>query len=343
MRIFSLDAGFRVVGVASTGEAALAMARRFRPDVITMDVHLPDSNGLDITRRIMADTPTPIIIVSDDADRGEVSMAITALQAGALALLPKPSLHDAEHSRRHATQLLRTVKAMVGMKLVRQRRPASAEAAPPLNVEVSTRHAVRHFEQSGACVAAVAIAASTGGPAAVADVLSRLPADFPAPVFVVQHMAAGFLHGFAQWLDSRCALRVGLAKSGERVVAGHVYVAPEDVHLTVGSHRTIVLDNCEPVGGFRPSANALFASVAQVYQENAVGVVLTGMGSDGLQGAHQLARAGAVVIAQDAGSSVVYGMPRAVVDAGLARIVLSPAGVADTLAMLTGKSLRLPS
>jgi two-component system chemotaxis response regulator CheB len=237
---------------------------------------------------------------------------MAALQAGALALLEKPPAVTSPQFEQTIRHLVSTVKAMADVKVVQHRRQrhepptfAIPEAAAP---RVRTR--------------IVALAASTGGPAALGQILSSLPANFPVPIVVVQHMARGFLGGFASWLSGNCTLKVKLAAAGDPLKPSTVYVAGDDRHLGVTPDFRIKLDDCKAISGFRPSANYLFASVAAVYGASAVAVILTGMGQDGLDGLRQLRAAGGRIIAQDEASCVVYGMPRAVIEAGLADTIL---------------------
>jgi two-component system chemotaxis response regulator CheB len=182
----------------------------------------------------------------------------------------------------------------------------------------------------------VAIASSTGGPAAVHRLLSELPGDFPAPILVVQHIARGFLAGFAAWLNDASALHVAVARDGEPLESGRVYVAPEDRHLGVSPQLTAVASGGPPIGGFRPAATHLFASLAGL-GGSGVAVLLTGMGADGVEGLHALRRAGGRVLVQDEESSVVFGMPGAAIAAGLATEVLPLGRIAARLIDLTGE------
>jgi two-component system chemotaxis response regulator CheB len=249
---------------------------------------------------------------------------MNALRAGALAVLRKPAGPASPDFEKEAQQFVRTARAMAGVKVVRHRPPMP----PPGSTPATGRPP---YTPRTLGVRAVAIAASTGGPAALHAVLSRLPKDFAAPILVVQHMAKGFTAGFAEWLSSAAAVPVSIASEGEALESGRVYVAPDDRHLGVTASRKVALSLADPVGGFRPSATYLFREVARVYGTGALAVVLTGMGTDGLDGLADVRAGGGYVVAQDEDSSVVFGMPGAAVAAGLANEVLPLASIPQLL------------
>lgn len=319
--VLAADPEIFVAGVATNGLEAVEMTRRLHPDVVTMDINMPVMNGLEATKRIMNESPTPIVIISGSVDVREVSVSMAALQAGALALLEKPPAVGAPEFEQTIRHLVSTVKAMADVKVVQHRRhrhepPTSVlpeAGAPPVRTRI------------------VALAASTGGPAALGQVLSSLPADFPVPILVVQHMARGFLGGFASWLSGNCILKVKLAAAGELLKPSTVYIAGDDRHLGVTSDFRVKLDDGKAICGFRPSANYMFASVAAAYGASSVAAILTGMGQDGLEGLRQLRAAGGRIIAQDEASCVVFGMPRAVIEAGLADTILPLSLIGQTL------------
>lgn len=305
--ILSADPEISIVGVAKDGLEAVLMAGKLRPDVITMDIHMPNLDGFDATKRIMNEVPTPIVIVSSGIAR-DVEVSLNALRAGAVAVLATPQGPASSQFTSTSEQLVDTVKAMSDVKVVRHW-SQPVRVPPPV-------------PRGGEPIRVVAIAASTGGPAAVEHLLSRLPSGFPAAILVVQHIAPGFSEGLASWLNATSPLPVKLAEDGELIVPGRVYVAGEDRHLTVSRGERIILANDPPIGGFRPSATALFRSVAEHFGSSAAGVVLTGMGSDGVDGLLALREAGGCVLAQDEASSIVFGMPAAAIEAGAASIVL---------------------
>jgi two-component system chemotaxis response regulator CheB len=322
------------VGQAADGLEAVALVKRLRPDIVTMDVQMPRLDGFAATKRIMVEAPTPILITTG-VDPRALSVSLEAVRVGALAVQAKPCDPLGPHFDDEARELVRQVKAMARVKVVRHYEPQAqrpqAIAAPSF--------------PGGHDLAAevVAIAASTGGPAAIHRILSGLPASFPMPILIVQHISRGFTPGFADWLDKASALRVKVAEEGEALLPGTVYVAVDDHHLCVTTSRRVHLSGGPPVGGFRPSGTVLFESVAMAFGRSAVGVILTGMGRDGVDGFRAIRAAGGRTFAESEQTAIVNGMPGAAVDAGLADFVLTldqvgiaMAGLADVAGALKG-------
>jgi two-component system chemotaxis response regulator CheB len=320
-RLLRIDPEITVVGEAAHSVEALEMVKSLRPHVILMGAYLPASGGFRATKEVMIEAPTPIVVVSDEHDAQQVEMSILALRAGALAIASMPSSLVPEVSEAAGERLIATVKAMSQVKVVRRWR----EQAPPWAV---VRQSVPSIEARSRVVA---MAASTGGPAALQQILSELPADFGLPILVVQHIGVGFIDGLVQWLNSVCSLHVKRALDGEFLSPHTVYVAPDDNHLGVSNRSRIVLSRAEPIDGFRPSATFLFESVARAFGASAIHVILTGMGRDGVSGLQAARKFQGTILAQDQASSVVFGMPGATVDAGLADCVLPLPSIAGQL------------
>jgi two-component system chemotaxis response regulator CheB len=322
-RVFRADGQFEVVGTAKDGEEAVALTARLRPDVVTMDLHLPRLNGALATRRIMSETPTPVVVVSTSVHQREIGLAFEALQAGAVTLLNKPPGPDDPRHAHAVRELLATVRLMAGVKVVRRwsnggtPAPAAAGSAPSQTTPVRHAPPPRHRRP-----VAIMIVASTGGPQAIQRLLQALGGNLTVPVLIVQHINDGFAAGMAGWLTSSCPQTVQLAEHGDTPSAGMVYLAPGDRHLLVTRRGTLALSKAPPAGGFRPSGNLLFESGAEYYGANAVGILLTGMGEDGAAGLGALRAAGAMTIAQNEATCVVYGMPAAAVHLGAAEQVL---------------------
>lgn len=300
--VLESDPELKVIGSASNGLQAIKQSKRLKPDLITMDIRMPVMDGFEATRRIMAECPTPIVVVSIDIDDPTLQIALNAIKVGALDVVEKPAglLHkDFEQIRQ---RLISSVKLMSQVKVVRQRFVASRlPVNKPLN---SPRRQI------------VAVGASTGGPAALNTFLKSLPATFPLPIVIVQHMSAGFLKGLINWLQSGCALSIVTASKGQRIQPSTVYFAPDGCHLELHRRQILTLNHKPPVNYVRPSVNVLFESVAQIYRAATIGILLTGMGEDGAIGLKTIHDHGGLTIAQDQRSSVVYGMPKAAVDLG---------------------------
>lgn len=318
----------RVIGVARDGVEGVALVRELQPDIVTMDVQMPRMDGYEATREIMIAQPTPIIVVSGSMTSPDVDKSMHSLQAGALTVIGKPSAPNSPRFDVSATTLVDTVRTMSRVKVVKQFR---REPAKPATVESSPR--TDQILTNGT-TRVVAIGASTGGPQAVHQILSSLPQDFSLPILYVQHISDGFSEGLANWLNSTTPLNVRLARSGELLQPGTVYLGPEGRHLGASSSARIVLTDLPPVGGFCPAASVLFESVARAFGEQTLAIILTGMGRDGVDGLKAVRQLGGQVIAQDEASSVVYGMPRAAVEDGLVNAILNPREIVDCLRRL---------
>jgi len=329
--ILDSDPQIRVVGAVESGEEALTEAKRLHPDLITMDVILPGMDGLEATRRIMEEVPTPILIVSAAWVSTEVEKTFRAIEAGALAVLEKPSATSAGIDVR-ARELIRAVKVMSEVKVVRRWARNSREEVPRIVMDDLDVGKVvqQRFD-------VVAIGASTGGPTVLKTVLSGLPENFQAPILIVQHMTQGFIGGFADWLSRASHYPVSVAVNGQEIRPGHAYVAPDGLHMGVNGFGKIALTRGEPDHGLRPSVSHLFRSVLRAYGKNAVGVLLTGMGRDGAHELKAMKDKGVPTIAQSRESSVVFGMPGEAIGMNAASYILPPEKIARMLKKLNAK------
>ena len=335
LQILGSDPAIEVVATAETGEEALEAVERFRPDIITMDIHMPRMNGFDATRRIMETRPTPIVIVSGAADATDTAKAFRAIESGALAVLSKPAGVGHPDHQQSTAELVRTVKLMSEVKVVRRwPRYRSAEVVP----ETSLCKEIR-LQTTRSQPRIVAIGASTGGPPVLQTILAALPTNFPIPVLIVQHIAAGFTQGLVEWLAQSSSLSVHIPTHRQSVLPGHVYVAPDGMQMAVGADGHIELRLDEPENGLRPSVACLFRSVAKAYGPSAVGVLLTGMGKDGAWELKLMKEQGAVTIAQDRETSVVHGMPGEAIRIGGATYVLPPEKIRLALASLATRTV----
>ena len=317
------DPRLKVVAEAADGVQAVELTRRLRPSVVLMDINMPILDGLESTKLIMRETPTPIIVVTAGASPRDVEAGLSAVRNGALTVLPKPT--DPPGTPGYAASAQRIVsmaKALADVKVIRRR---------------ADRADVRRGPSTG--VQAIGVAASTGGPPAVCCFLQHLPRDLSVPVLVVQHIAEGFLPGLVGWLAAEVPFPVVEASAGQRLEAGTVYLAGDGRHLEVDRQLRVRLTDGPAAAGFRPSGTVLFASLARSLGPAAAGVVLTGMGTDGLEGLRELRRAGGYVLAQDAETSVVNGMPGAVVEAGIAHVVGPVEKLAADVSALTRRNV----
>lgn len=310
-RILSKDSSIEVVGTAQDGREAVEKAESLKPDVITMDVEMPVMNGIDALRRIMEKEPVPVIMMSSLTKEG-AEITMEALQLGACDFVAKDFANFGTLASRE-TEIIAKVKNVARNKVrFLLRKLESARKPVTVNPEKKVRHEV------------LAIGASTGGPPALTHVLTSLPRTFPVPVVIAQHMPKIFTQSFSQRLDAVSQLHVKEAEEGETLKAGIVYLAPGDKHMSLKRKSSIVsiqfVENAQYI--YRPSVDLLMGSTAAAYDRQSFGVILTGMGNDGVVGMKEMKARGGYIIAQDEETCVVYGMPRAVVTANLADAVL---------------------
>lgn len=331
--LFSGTSEFEVVGEAANGAEAIEKTIELSPDLIIMDVYMPVVDGVDATKEIMREAPTPIVMVSASASTSDVSLGLSATQAGALVLLEKPHDPRAASYGAECAHLLATAKAMAHVKVVRRwgtehvgRSQDRWAATPPRPVPAPTAAVQRPR--------LIAIGTSTGGPAALHRILIDLPRDISVPIVIVQHMAVGFIDGLAKWLGANVGLKVVVAGEGDPLVPGTVYLAGHDRHLGVTATGRATLSDTSPLAGFRPSADFLFDSCARAYGSALIAVVLTGMGYDGLAGLQTVHQRGGRVLAQDQHTSVVFGMAKEAIDSGVVNEILPLESIGRRLAEL---------
>jgi two-component system, chemotaxis family, protein-glutamate methylesterase/glutaminase len=333
IEILSSDPDFAVVGEAEDGKTAIALCQTLRPDVMTLDMMLPVMTGLAVTEYVMAHFPTPILIVSASTNRGELFRTYEALAAGALDVLEKPL--GGEPESEWERKFLSTLKLISRIKVISH--PRARLSWGHRSMEVADHPGPR---ATSVPFSAVAIGASTGGPAAVRHILRGLPAAFPLPILLVIHLGDGFGAAFAEWLDGVSPLRVSCAREGEPLPPpgrGRVIMAPPDAHLVL-RHGALRLSR-EPERHFcRPSVDVLFESVARELGPSAIACLLTGMGRDGAAGLLAVRRAGGMCLAQDEATSVVYGMPREAALLGAADRVLPLPDLAGAILQLAGSA-----
>jgi two-component system chemotaxis response regulator CheB len=319
-----------VVGTASDPYAAREKILRLRPDVLTLDVEMPRMDGLSFLEKLMRAHPMPVLMVSSLTEK-DCDTTIRALELGAVDYVTKPHLNLRSGALEQADEIIAKVKlasqARVGRRLATT--PHLLRSSPVISRSLMLRTTDK----------VVAIGASTGGTEALVQVLTALPADCPG-VVVVQHMPAGFTRSFAQRLDTLCRVNVKEAEDGDRVLAGHVLLAPGSFHMEVrrsGTETRARVFSAEPVNRHRPSVDVLFESCAQALGPNAVGIILTGMGADGARGLLSMLKAGARTIAQDEASCVVFGMPREAIALGAAEQVMPLSSIAAASLRLVGR------
>jgi len=304
------DPDLEVIGTCSDGQQAVNMVKELKPQVVTMDVDMPVMDGLTAVEQIMAETPVPILVLTADPRSQKPELTCKALEMGALALQVKPSMDAGPE----AWNLAREVKLISSVKVIRHLR-GNKKVVPgtprPVVAPLATPLEPQGFATSPLGV--VAIASSTGGPQVIHKLFNELPPDFPAPIVIVQHINAAFAESLAGWLSATSKIKVRLAKDGDALVPGEALVAPPGHHLIIPGRGRVLLRTGEPHDGHLPSATLLLESAAKTYGRRALGIILTGMGSDGVDGMVAIKAAGGKTIAQNQESCVVFGMPGAAI------------------------------
>ena len=321
-RMLEYDGDIEVVAVCGTAEEALAALPRLQPDLVTMDVELPGMSGLDAVGEIMGSRPVPILVLSTYADFGN-DKAAAALAGGALDAIAKDDLDLDDPAGTAGATFREQVMKLSQARVIRHPR---ARLAAVTSATGPARRA-----------AAVGVCASTGGPEMLVFLLTALPADYPVPLLIVQHMAAGFTEGLVRWLDRAVAMPVGAAEDGMPAGPG-AWIAPHGAHLTLTASGHLAVDRHTAAGPHRPSGDRLLQSIAEVAGRSGVAVVLSGMGTDGAAGAAAVHRASGLAIVQDEKSSAVFGMPQAAIDLGV-DAVLPPGEIAGRLRGLRSQPL----
>jgi len=309
-RMLASDPEIEVVASANDGADGVAKIKELRPDVVTLDVKMPRVDGLEALRRIMTECPTPVLLLSSHTSEG-ADVTLRGLELGAMDFVDKTSVQGHMNLLGLSQELREKVRALAGV-------PKDRVALQPR--PWPDRRPARRRGKSSHVAEVVVIGTSTGGPPALQAIIPRLPAGLASPVLVVQHMPVGFTRSLAERLAARSQIAVREAEDGERVAAGSVLIAPAGRHMKVrrrGASVTVWLDDEPRSALHRPSVDVLMTSVARTFGERAMGIVLTGMGSDGVVGMRAIREAGGRTLAESEETSVIYGMPKAAVEAGV--------------------------
>jgi two-component system chemotaxis response regulator CheB len=323
-RILSTDGTFTIVGEARNGKEAVRMVEEHRPDVVVMDVHMPELNGVEATREIMRRFPVPIVIASATLKKRDMDLGLEALNAGAISVIAKPEGAVLLNLEKIAPFLRAEILAASRLKLKR---------GAPAGLK---RHAIPS-PTAAEPVEAIGICASTGGPPVLLEILSALPKPFLVPILLVQHITQGFEESFANWLTQQSGQPARMAADGQRLSAG-VWLAPTGRHLTLGNSRFLALPEQKPADIHCPSGEPLFLSLAKHLGPRAAGVLLTGMGDDGAKGLLELKRAGGATIIQEETSCFIWGMPKAGKELKAANHELNPREIAALMTDMNRKA-----
>ncbi|NOQ35722.1 MAG: chemotaxis-specific protein-glutamate methyltransferase CheB [Methylococcaceae bacterium] len=304
--LLETEENFEVVGWSKDGVEAVAMTQQLQPDLITMDLEMPNMNGLEATRTIMAAHPTPIVVVSSYVNEPQKNLTYNALNEGALAVVEKPVSPMHPDYQRLSQQLIKSLNTIAGLKLIKHKNNKKSQIIAN-NLKPSSQFITPSKYQL------LAIGSSAGGPNALLTLLKDLPKDFPLPIVIVQHIHEGFLDGLVNWLQDSTKLSLKIALEGEVLKMGNVYFAPDKNHLLIKqqANRQLVveLNTHPPINGFQPSVSVLFESIAKNCASTSIGGILTGMGNDGGDGLLAMRNAKSHTFIQDEDSALVYGMP----------------------------------
>lgn len=322
--ILNLDKDIEVIGTANNGLEALKFLETMKPDVITMDINMPYMNGFEATERIMQTTPVPIIIVTGLFDSTDVKRTFEAIHAGAVSVINKPvSIKHIDYND-ICNNIIQKVKLMSEIKVVKRTFRRRADLKQLIEIEPQ-------FNNDCIDKKIVAIGVSTGGPPILKKIFSKLSENVMVPILVVQHITPGFINGLVDWLRKDTKLAIHIASNGQRVLPGNIYFAPDDYHMEITYSGTISLNKKEKINGLRPTVSNLFNSIANAYGKNSIGILLSGMGKDGVKEMKILKEKGALTVAQDKASCVVYGMPGEAVKINAATYSLSLEKIAELI------------
>jgi two-component system chemotaxis response regulator CheB len=327
--ILTSDPEIQVIGTANSGEEALQMVVMTEPDVITMDIHMPGMDGYESTRKIMEKLPTPIVIVSGSPTIKDEVNIFRSLEAGAMAIVHRPSGLQAPDYESSRDELIQSVKNMSQIRITKLFPSARMAKTEESSFELPLDDYLKKIE-------IVAIGGSTGGQMALQKILSGLPDKLPVPVLIVQKIAAGFTRVFMEWLSITSGIKLKLAVHDETVLPGVGYIAPDHTYMEISKTRRIILSRIPLGAEFTTSINLLFNSVANFYGGEAFGVLLSGQGRDGASGLKKMKNRGAITMVQNESSSIVFEMPGEAVRIGASDLLLSPEVIAGVLAK-TGK------
>lgn len=323
--ILNSDSEIQVVGLAKDGRECIEKTRLLRPDVITMDIHMPVMNGLEATEYIMENIPTSILVVSSLV-KSELDIGFNALKAGALDVIEKPRQKEGVPLQIIGEELIRGVKTVAKFrpfKRISKYRDISIDKMKKkADIPFKKDNDIKNIGEKSPDRVLV-IGASTGGPPVLNYILKEISPLFPFPVVITQHIAHGFVNGLIEWLQKNCPLKIKVGKDNEDIRKGFVYFAPDYHHLGITKHRKMFLSNTPPILGHRPSIDFLMESAALTYKDKCLGIVLTGMGNDGANGMMAIRKAGGVTISQNEESSAIFGMPKAAIENGASTKVCS--------------------
>ena len=335
-KVLSADEDINIIGDAYDGREGVDLAKRLSPDVIIMDIDMPKMNGLEAIEEIMDEDPIPIIVFSSSSKK-IVDLSFKAIDRGAVDIIEKPSaqiLSVLSIEEYIEQKLVKSIKTFADIKLIRRRKKSVISPIPKTESKpAAEKKVIKEFDADKFPV--IGIAASTGGPQTLRILIEDLSArKTNAAIVILQHMADGFMQGFADWLAIYSSLPVVFPTVNDCVRPDNIYVAPGEYHLTFTENGCFSFLDSPPVMGIRPCADIMFNSMAEVFKERTIGVVLTGMGSDGTKGLYKIKEKNGFIISQDEESSLIFGMPKSAIDSGLVDKILNISDIPQYLEKL---------
>lgn len=322
--ILTSDKDIEVIGSVNNGIEALKFLETMKPDVITMDINMPYMNGFEATQRIMETNPVPIIMITSLFDSTDIERTFQAIQAGAVSVIEKPVSVRNQGYKQMCNNIIDKVKLMSEIKVVKRKFHTGKE--------LKKSSEIKKIVNSEYCdKKVIAIGVSTGGPPILKKIISSLTTSISVPILIVQHITPGFINGLVDWLRLDTKIPIHIAFNGQSILPGNIYFAPDDEHMEIQHNGKISLNKQEKINGLRPTVSHLFNSVSNAYGKNSIGILLSGMGRDGVEELKLLKEKGAITIAQDKESSVVYGMPGEAVKINAAKYILSPEKIAELI------------
>ncbi len=335
-RVLNSASGIKVVGTAKNGVIALEEIPLLKPDIVCTDLLMGKMDGLELTRQLMATYPIPILVISQVVTNNDTQKIGQLLEAGVLDVFPKPKTGFIQDYEKQQEGLIQKIKLLSGVKVFSKSNKSLV--LPEIKPEPPIEFKYNNHLVSNTNYKIVTIGVSTGGPQALRTIFQSLPNNFPLPIVCIQHISEGFLSSLINWLNGDSLLKIKVAENGEFPLPGKVYFAREGYHLELDSQGRFIYSNAPPINNHRPSVNHTFNSIAQFYGKNTIAILLTGMGRDGASGMEKLYRIGAMTIAQDEATSIIFGMPKEAIDLGVVRKVLPLSRIPTFLIQLTQKN-----
>jgi len=331
-RIINEFSQLEVVGEAENGLEALSLIPHVKPDVICTDLHMPQMDGLELTTEVMSHNPIPILVLSVSVQQEDTHHIFDVLEAGAVEICPKPLAGLTTENQQFKRELVNKISVISGVRVFKRKRRYSLQRQA-VNLKNLTTAPTKSYPKPKI----IAIGTSTGGPPALQEIFSQLPANFSVPILCVQHICNGFLQGLIDWLAPTCKLPIKIAESGNKPQPGIIYFPPEQRQLKLDNQGNFVCSDAVPLDGHCPSATVTFESIAKFYGKKTTAILLTGMGRDGAKGMLTVTQAGGLTIAQDEATSIIFGMPKEAIELGGAREVLPLNAIAPMLLELLQK------